>query len=293
MTLTQRLHDRIWHEVSERLTSGGHRPEDAVPGAGAGNESVSGTMPWTAACGSFADGARGSAGFRRERSVREVVETLGPSDGRFHAARVLERAPELLRDERVRRVDGWGDPIRWPAWLLGTSESFSPTTLRYLSHALWLRETGRVRQGGWIVEIGVGFGGLAAMNAIVSGARTVLVDLPVVCEAARRALEEMGLGDHVAHEGMPAGESFAVVSNYAFTELGTGLQELYADRYIKGSAHGMIVSNAAVFSRGIGGRDDEELAALLRSSGVAAQIDRQSPILGPTDLRVGVVELRW
>jgi hypothetical protein len=112
--------------------------------------------------------------------VRDVVETVGPVDGRFYAQKIREWGPEWLINEAVIEIDRWGNPIRWPKWLLGTSNSFSPTTLRYLATALWLKRTGYLVQKSNILEIGVGFGGLAAMNAIVSGAVTTLVDLPQV-----------------------------------------------------------------------------------------------------------------
>jgi len=285
-----RLHDRAWIEATARMTV----DSLTATGEAARHGSISGTMAWPEACAALAGRQRDSHRFRRERAVREVVETLAPSDGRYHASRISRIAPELLEDPRVRAVDAWGDPVRWPRLLLGTPEPFSPTTLRYLSHALWLRDEGLVQQNGTIVEIGVGFGGLAAMNAIVSGARTVLVDLPPVTQAALRMMEETALSEFAtsAEETNPSGE-FCVVSNYAFTELTTGLQDHYIDRYLRRSPTGMIVSNANVFSRSIGGRDDEALASALRASGIAAKLDRQNDLLGPSDHLAGVALITW
>jgi hypothetical protein len=251
-------------------------------------------MAWPEACAALGGRQRDSYNFRRERAVREVVETLAPSDGRYHAARIRRIAPELLEDPRVRAVDAWGDPVRWPRLLLGTPAPFSPTTLRYLSHALWLRDEGLVQRNGIIVEIGVGFGGLAAMNAIVSGARTVLVDLPPVTQAALRMMQETGLAEFATptEERGPSGE-FCVVSNYAFTELTTELQDHYIGRYLGNSSSGMIVSNANVFSRSIGGPDDEALVSALRAAGIAAQLDRRSELLGPSDHLSGVALVTW
>lgn len=251
-------------------------------------------MAWPDACGELADGLRDCRNFRRERAVREVVETLGPSDGRHHAARIRRSSPQHLEDLRVKAVDAWGNPFRWPGLLLGTASSFSPTTLRYLSHALWLRENGRVKPGGTIVEIGVGFGGLAAMNAIVSGARTVLVDLPLVARAASRMLEEVGLAGYgLLEDAAELPQEFSVVSNYAFTELTKELQDHYIRRFLRASSHGMIVSNASVFSASIQGRDDAALVSALKASGIDALIDREDGLLGPTDHLVGVSLVSW
>ncbi|MEK7950846.1 hypothetical protein [Luteolibacter soli] len=288
--LIDRLHDRIWKEASGWMTV-----ESLSNTGGTGSRgSVSGTMAWPAACSALANQERDSRNFRRERAVREVVETLGPSDGRHHARCISKSAPELLEDPHVRAVDAWGDPIRWPRFLLGTPTPFSPTTLRYLSHALWLREKGFIEPRGTVVEIGVGFGGLAAMNAIVSETRTVLVDLPAVTQAALRTMEEIGLAEFT----ISAGESdlrgeYCVVSNYAFTELTTDLQDHYIDRYLRRSSSGMIVSNANIFSRSIGGRNDEALVSALRAAGIPAQLDRQNSLLGPSDHLAGVALITW
>ncbi|HEY1122298.1 MAG TPA: hypothetical protein VGE67_11890 [Haloferula sp.] len=288
--LIDRLHDRAWIEATARMTV------DSLTATGdaARHGSISGTMAWPEACAALAGRKRDSHLFRRERAVREVVETLAPSDGRYHASRISRIQPELLEDPRVRAVDAWGDPVRWPRLLLGTPDHFSPTTLRYLSHALWLRDEGLVQPNGIIVEIGVGFGGLAAMNSIVSGARTLLVDLPPVTQAALRMMEETGLTKFAASaEGSDPSGEFCVVSNYAFTELATDLQDHYIERYLRKSSSGMVVSNANVFSRSIGGRDDEALVSALRASGIDATLDRRNDLLGPSDHLAGVALVTW
>jgi len=266
----------------------------AASGSADHGGSVSGTMAWPDACSQLGQGEIESRNFRRERAVREVVETLAPSDGRYHGERIRSSSPELLVDPRVRTVDAWGDPVRWPGLLLGMPASFSPTTLRYLSHALWLRDQGLVPRGGMIVEIGVGFGGLAAMNGIVSEAHTLLVDLPPVTRAAMRMLAETGLGKSgtSSDEIEPSGD-FCVVSNYAFTELTSDLQKHYIDRYLRASSSGMIVSNANVFSRSIGGRDDDALLSALHAAGIPAKLDRASDLLGPSDYLGGVTLVTW
>jgi hypothetical protein len=63
-----------------------------------------------------------------------------------------------------------------------------------------------------------------------------------------------------------------VISNYAFSELNTELQNAYLEKYLKHAKHGMIISNASIFSRTIGGRTDDEIIAWLRNSGIPAVI---------------------
>lgn len=285
-----RVHDRAWSETGKFLA----RPTTLPDSAPADSSSISASMPWSAICAAYADGKIGSRYFRRTAAVRDIVETVGAVEGRFYTRRIREWGPQWLADEGVARVDMWGNPIRWPGILLGGPRLFSPTTLRYLATALWLRKNGHVAEGSRITEIGVGFGGLAAMNALVSGAFTTLVDLPQVERAALRMLEENGLA---AHAGTSSGHrdkpSSLVISNYAFTELNASIQQDYMDKYLRQTPHGVIVSNSSVFARTIRGRSDEELVAWLRSEGLPAELETANEILGPGDHLCGVTLIHW
>lgn len=251
--LLDRIQDRSWRELGRILSR--QRPLEPEGQSGDHESSVSGTMPWTAICRDFANGISGSDDFRRDSAVRDVVETVGPVDGRFYASRILAWGPAWLDDQKVLAFDNWGSPIRWPGFLLGLRQSFSPTTLRYLATALWLKRSGYVEHGGRIAEIGVGFGGLAAMNALVSGAITTLIDLPEVEQAAMRAMGELGmLAAVVCGSSHPIVTADLVVSNYAFTELDGPTQQFYFDRYIKSAKHCVIISNSAIFASSNRGR---------------------------------------
>ena len=283
------LHDRLWVEVTRRM--GLPALDVAGPGYAPSEGSISGTMAWPAACAAMLAHPGGDIDFRRRAAVRDVVETLGPVDGAYHARLIKNAAPGLLDDPRVLAAAAWGNPVRWPGVLLGTGGWFSPTTLRYLSHALWLKSRGFLANNAVVVEIGVGYGGLAVMNEIVSKACTLLVDLPVVVDVARNVIRRLGHAAALAenHEGRPV----CVVSNYAFSELNRELQDEYMEKYLVGSAHGMILSNAGVFAGAIGGRSDEELVACLRARGIAAEIHAQDEVLGPSDYLAGVKLIAW
>lgn len=290
--LTDRLQDRFWTMRAR------HYAQD-IPASARDvslSGSISGGMDWPQACAALAEGSITSARFRRLRAVMEVVETPGPCDGRHHARLILEAGHgEWLSRPEALAVASWGDPLLWAAALLGTPRAMAPTSLRYLSHALWLRDEGMVGEGAHVAEIGVGYGGLVAMNALVSNSRTTLVDLPVVERAALVMLGENALG----HAATPstAAEDHApfdcVISNYAFTELSTALQDHMLKEIIAGSRHGMILSNARVFSRQIGGRSNEELLSALAEHGIRARCHEQHPLLSPSDLACGSVLILW
>lgn len=285
--ITDRLQDRLWSIRAEREAL----DMPSAPGEKGLAGSISGEMEWPRACAVLAEGVITSARFRRLRAVMEVVETLGPSEGRHHA-RLIRAAghAEWLERPEMLALASWGDPLLWPSFLLDTPHAMAPTSLRYLSHALWLRDEGLIAEKAHVAEIGVGYGGLVAMNALVSQARTTLVDLPNVERAAMKMLTENALA-HAAAEAHTAFD--CVISNYAFTELSTDLQDRMLSGFIAGSRHGMILSNARVFSQHIGGRSNEELMAALAHHGIQASCHAEHPLLSPSDRAFGNVLILW
>jgi len=290
--LTDRLQDRLWtiRAIREAVAMRSSREDESQI------DSISGEMAWPQACAALADGVITSALFRRLRAVMEVVETLGPCDGRHHA-RLIRAAgyAEWLNRPEILSLALWGDPLLWPGMLLGTTRAMAPTSLRYLSHALWLRNEGLLGEKAHVVEIGVGYGGLVAMNSLVSHTRTTLVDLPDVERAAMKMLAENALAHAASHSAAAAAHSVfdCVISNYAFTELSTALQDRLIKRYLIRAKHGMILSNAAVFATKIGGRSDEALVATLKENGIDARIDYDHPLFSPADHFCRCALIRW
>lgn len=290
--LIDRIHDRAWREIGEILSS--RRTHPVVATSNSPSSSISASMPWVTACADLADGKLDSHNFRRNPSVRDIVETVGATDGRFYAGRIREWDPGWLTNRAVREIDAWGDPIRWPGFLLGTASAFSPTTLRYLATALWLKRSGYLEKGSHLIEIGVGFGGLAAMNALVSEAVTTLVDLPEVERSAMRILDDLGLAGYARLAGEnPEPDACLVISNYAFTELNAALQKEYFEKYLKHSPHGVIVSNSAVFAASIRGHTDGDLVAWFQAEGLPAKLESANDLLSPCDALCGVNLIHW
>jgi hypothetical protein len=290
--LIDRIHDRIWSEVGQLLSYHPNLPK--VTNGGNESSSISAAMPWADICAAFADGKLNSRNFRRNSAVRDIVETVGAVDGRFYAKKILAWDPDWLGNSKIMEINKWGDPIRWPGLLLGTSEPFSPTTLRYLATALWLKRQGYVKSDTRITEIGVGFGGLTAMNALVSGATTTMVDLPQVENSALKMLTEVGLESHARRDtGSSDFSADFVISNYAFTELNAEIQSGYFARYIKHSAHGMIISNSSIFASSICGRTDDDLLKWFCAEGLAARLETANDLLAPGDALCGVNMILW
>jgi hypothetical protein len=290
--LIDRIHDRLWTITGNWLDI--KRPLPSVECIAAVDGSISGTMDWPRACAALASGALTSKNFRRIHAVRQVVETLGPVDGRHFARWIRDSAPGYLTDKRVAAIDAWGNPIRWPAACLGTPRAFSPTTLRFLAHALWLKKEGFVKEGGTVVEIGVGFGGLAAMNAIVSNATTIMIDLPPVAKAAMLQMRELGLGNFASNDQSKAtAGDVCFISNYAFTELSREMQDAYVDVFIRHAERGVILSNASVFAQHMRSRDNNQIIELVSKLGAHAKVEKNSEILCPSDRFHGNSLMHW
>lgn len=284
-------------DVAFRLRRDALRREAETVDPGEGREfsgSVSGASAWVRIARAVVEGRLPGSGIRSHPAVFDIVETVGPTDGIHYARLIRAWDSEISHGEDFERIDSWGDPLRWPAKLLGFPRPASPTSLRYLATALWLARRGLVRPGLPVIEIGVGFGGLAACNHLVSGSTTTLIDLPPVEALAARMLEEtLGLNAPRSSTGATPPEDFCLVSNYAFTELSCELQDEYIETWVRHAPRGLIVSNAAVFSDGIEGRSDEELLAQLREAGLPAHLDREDAMLCPTDRHFGVSLIYW
>jgi hypothetical protein len=257
-------------------------------------DSISGGMPWTRVCSALANGRLNQRDFRRLSAVRNVVETVGPTEALHYVRRVRDWEAHWLDNPQIAAIDDWGNPVRLPRVLLSTTRPFSPTTLRYLATALWLKRSGKLPHGTTLLEIGVGYGGLAAMNAVVSEASTVLADLPQVEQAAILMLSDLGLGRFASTSSGDIPDPLPlVVSNYAFTELNKTMQDQYLEKYLRHARHGLIVSNANVFASGIGGRSDDEIVVWLRNSGIPAVMENDNDLLTPIDNLCRVSLIHW
>jgi hypothetical protein len=290
--LHHRIHNRCWNWVSASLTD--TLPESSDSPASDAGSSISSSMPWARAATIHAHPNASATRFRRLKAVREVVETVGPVDGRSYAKKIQSWGPEWLSSPETAAIASWGDPIRWPGILLGTPTSFSPTSLRYLATALWLKRQGFISDHCHIVEIGVGFGGLAAFNALVSGAHTTLVDLPQVESLASRMLHDLGLGNFCTPSSTARPDHAACfISNYAFTELSATVQDEYLEKWIKHCPRGVIISNASFFDGTIEGRSDQQIVNRLAEAGIHAEISAVCDLFSPADKLCQVSLIHW
>lgn len=289
--IQDRILDRLWVEICNFFQD--TSPVPATKRGDASGTSISSSMDWPHACDALARKVWTTRGFRRRRSVRQVVETLGIVDGQHFAKQLCGMQLSPAEIGAIRAICDWGDPFKAPSYLLGWIWNCSPTSLRYLAHALWLRQSGWLPQGGALVEIGAGFGGLAAMNAKLSNSKIHIVDLAEVTSCATLMMEECGLSECLIPADKIISGDYTVISNYAFSELTTELQDQYFEKWIRTSRNGVMISNASLFARNISGRDNHEIVSCLRNSGFQVECHHVHPILGPSDIMCGNALITW
>jgi putative sugar O-methyltransferase len=140
-----------------------------------------------------------------------------------------------------------GAPNRY-SYKLGSIETkVSPTALRYLKVAHDLRILFGPLSNLTIGEIGIGFGGQAAvLSKLNPGASFVLWDLPPVLSLAGRFLANADVQanrDFFDGRDPSSHEVDLLVSNYAFSELRRTVQEMYLERVIQRCKRGYITWN--------------------------------------------------
>jgi len=150
----------------------------------------------------------------------------------------------MHRLEEFRRNDKFGNPRTHSYGSIGL---FSPTTLRYIKVAADLKKLFVTLDHARICEIGVGYGGQCRiLSVLFRPARYILVDIQPVLALARRFLDNFDVSSFVSYKTMDELEEEAfdlVISNYAFTELQGGIQDVYLRRVISRSRCGYITYN--------------------------------------------------
>lgn len=165
--------------------------------------------------------------------------------------------------ELIRKLDFYGRCKKFNFKNLGT---FSPTMLRYLKVHLEIKNIFGSFAGLRLTEIGVGFGGQAAiLGGLNPPLQYNLCDLPEVLKLTKKFLSTNLIDLNCKYiDGRDPIEltSDIVISNYAFSELNRALQSKYLDRVILKSRMGYITWNPLA-ERDFNGYSLDELLNLI------------------------------
>lgn len=200
--------------------------------------------------------------FKSNLSYTNILEHNTPEQGLEYLKCIEREFPEISYDDLREYVDvndRWG----------GTTTSVfttnknkilgcSPSSLRYVHHALLILEDFKTSGCRQMVEVGCGYGGLfLAINAFqdkfgISVDQYNMVDLPDVCNLVNKYLKMNK--DHIrvpyrifestqfgADVPTHSPRDLYFISNYCFSEVGEDIRQEYIDALFPKVAHGFMV----------------------------------------------------
>ena len=221
--------------------------------------------------------------FRRKYDYREILEHVTYTQGKSYLEQIQKYSPqnyiELIENNKAN--DLFGNPYAYQYPGVGR---VSPTTLRYISTAIDIFETIRLNKESVVAEIGVGYGGQAAILERMYGIRNYSAfDLPSVIQLSNLYLNSVNSKLKFTSSGLSSDKNTTwdvVISNYAFSELHRDLQLCYIERVIAKSKSGYMIMNSG--RSNITGRSEGKLSLNeIRNHIPNLQAKEEVPLTGP------------
>ena len=221
--------------------------------------------------------------FRRKYDYREILEHVTYTQGKSYLEQIQEYSPqnyiELIEENKAN--DLFGNPYEYQYPGVGR---VSPTTLRYISTAIDIFETIRLNKESVVAEIGVGYGGQAAILERMYGIRNYSAfDLPSVIQLSNVYLNSVNSKFKFTSSGLSSDKNTTwdvVISNYAFSELHRDLQLNYIEHVITKSKSGYMIMNSG--RSNITGRSEGKLSLNeIRNYIPNLQVKEEVPLTGP------------
>jgi hypothetical protein len=184
--------------------------------------------------------------FRRDFNYREILEHVSYKLGKEYLLYGELKFPNFV--EAVKKytyLDDVGAPIKFHYTGIGKC---SPTLIRYVYTAFEIRREIDFASVNSVAEIGVGYGGqFAVLQGECKLGSYIIYDLPEVVLLTKKYVEfssipnVLKVGDFNASV-QPIFDM--VISNYAFSELPRGIQEVYLKNVISKASRGYMIMNS-------------------------------------------------
>ena len=221
--------------------------------------------------------------FRRKYDYREILEHVTYTQGKSYLEQIQEYSPQNYIEliEKNKANDLFGNPYEYQYPGVGR---VSPTTLRYISTAIDIFEIIRLNKESVVAEIGVGYGGQAAILERMYGIKNYSAfDLPSVIQLSNVYLNSVNSKLKFTSSGLSSDKNTTwdvVISNYAFSELHRDLQLSYIERVIAKSKSGYMIMNSG--RSNITGRSEGKLSLNeIRNYIPNLQVKEEFPLTGP------------
>lgn len=182
--------------------------------------------------------------YRRQKSTKGVVETLGMHQGYNFILEIEKEYPYLLKHlKKFATSDNIGNPKMY--YYDKIKMHIAPTTLRYIKVLGELLSIFGSLDDMNIVEIGVGYGGQCKIIHDWCHPKSyTIVDFPNVLRLSQKFLSQFGIT--VTLRGIFNESKIdydLCISNYAFSEIEKSYQEFYNKHIIQNSLKGYMICN--------------------------------------------------
>jgi len=218
---------------------------------------------YTSFCQKAAEDPEIFAHFKASGIYQIVLEHLNYDQGKQFLNLIMAQSPEFLKyAELFRTNDLIGDPKVFTYPVIG---QMSPSTLRYIKIASDLTLLFGDLNGASIIEIGGGYGGQCKIiSDLYKFKKYTIVDLPGPVALTKKYLEAQGVTnvEFKTFDDTINDEAFdLLLSNYAYTECTTEMQEKYDREILSRSTKGYMISSEQ-------GRKKTDTFNRLRSYGI-------------------------
>ena len=215
------------------------------------HSSASDKPTYTDICEKAATDPEYFATFKSDRWFREILEHVPQNQGKLYYDKIVNTDKDFLfqKWDHFKTNDLLGSPLMFEYPNLGLT---SPTTLRYISCALDMRELFTNLNDLNIVEIGGGYGGLCKILHDVwpDIASYTFFDLPCANKLSTKYLANFPSIKNIKHvDGTGTMEEFVdssvdlVISNYGYSEVNQEGRKKYDEVVLKKSKRGYMMIN--------------------------------------------------
>ena len=221
--------------------------------------------------------------FRRKYDYREILEHVSFSLGKQYLDLIKYSMPDSYNQLLLEnlRNDSFGNPYRYK---YSEKLCISPTTLRYIYTAIDIERTIGLGRNESVVEIGVGYGGQAAvLESLYKVSNYDAFDLPEVISLANVYLKKINsrirFDSRDIHRAQDKVWDIAI-SNYAFSELNKDLQIRYLGSILSKTSRGYMIMNSGRLNAS--GRSNSKLSVNEIAEFLPTlRIKEENPLTGP------------
>lgn len=206
------------------------------------NSSISDIDSYISTCKKIVSDSNVFSRFKQIPEYTSILEHVTYEEGKEYAQWALLNSPIKENILKFQKNDIIGNPKKYN-YEFG---EYSPTTLRY---AKILADLSQLKlENANIVEIGGGYGGqYVVLRQLFKPKKYTFIDLEPVLQLIKKYINLLQLDDieidYINVDSVPEVFSDLIISNYAFSECTTAMQDVYINKIINNSKNGYMLYN--------------------------------------------------